>query len=68
MGLELKTRCEKCGAALTPDGIAYICSYECSYCERCAREMNFVCANCEGELLRRPRREEKANSGAPGDA
>src|SRR5581483_2746147 len=68
MGLELKNQCEKCGAALTPGGIAYMCSYECSYCESCAGEMNFVCANCEGELLRRPRRKERTNSVALGDA
>jgi hypothetical protein len=35
MALELKRVCEKCGVALTPSGAAYICSYECTYCELC---------------------------------
>jgi hypothetical protein len=33
----------------------------------CAGQMN-VCANCEGELVRRPRRKETPNSGAGADA
>ncbi len=35
MALELKGGWEKCGAALTPSGAAYICNYECTYCELC---------------------------------
>jgi hypothetical protein len=42
--------------------VAYICSYECTYCASCAEQMNFVCPNCEGELVRRPRREESTSS------
>jgi hypothetical protein len=61
MGLELKSECEKCGATLAPGGVAYICSYECTFC---ARQMNFVCPNCEGELVLRPRRKETSSSGA----
>ena len=55
MALELKNLCEKCGATLTPRSISYICSYECTYCASCAEGMKYVCPNCEGELLRRPR-------------
>ena len=64
MALELKRVCEKCGVPLTPSGVAYICSYECTYCASCAEQMNAVCPNCEGELVRRPRREKPASSGA----
>jgi uncharacterized protein len=64
MALELKRVCEKCGVALTPSGVAYICSYECTYCASCAEQMNAVCPNCGGELVPRPRREEPSSSGA----
>ena len=63
MALELKRVCEKCGALLTPSGVAYICSYECTYCASCAEQMSAVCPNCRGELVRRPRREEPSSSG-----
>jgi len=63
MALELKGACEKCGATLAQIGTAYICSYECTYCGSCAEQMNFVCPNCDGELVRRPRRKEPSNSG-----
>ncbi|PYK75521.1 MAG: DUF1272 domain-containing protein [Verrucomicrobia bacterium] len=66
MALELKTICEKCGRTLIASGVAYICSYECTYCASCAEQMNFVCPNCEGELVRRPRREESSRSAAAG--
>ena len=64
MALELKRVCEKCGVPLTPSGVAYICSYECTYCASCAEQMNVVCPNCGGELVRRPRREKPSSSGA----
>jgi len=56
MSLEFRTKCEKCDAALFADGIAFICSYECTFCEKCAKAMNYVCPNCQGELVRRPRK------------
>jgi hypothetical protein len=68
MALELKGVCEKCGVALTPSGAAYICSYECTYCASCAEQMDAVCPNCGGELVRRPRREEASSSGAAAGA
>ncbi|HYY35843.1 MAG TPA: DUF1272 domain-containing protein [Candidatus Binatia bacterium] len=68
MGLELKSVCEKCGAALSPSGVAYICSYECTYCASCADQMTFICPNCEGELVRRPRRNEASDSGTAANA
>jgi hypothetical protein len=56
MALELRPTCERCGAALTTDAEAYICSYECTFCGGCAAAMDHVCPNCGGELVRRPRR------------
>ena len=54
--LEMRTVCERCGAALTPDGPATICSYECTFCRNCADAMDGRCPNCSGELVTRPRR------------
>ena len=56
MSLELRTECERCGTALTPDGDARICSFECTFCPPCADDMGGVCPNCGGELVARPRR------------
>jgi uncharacterized protein len=56
MALEMKSQCEKCGAPLRPDDVARICSYECTFCEKCSQEMQNVCPNCGGELVARPRR------------
>ncbi len=60
MALEMRTACEKCGAALAADAEgAFICSFECTFCAACAEAMQHVCPNCGGELVRRPRREKK---------
>jgi uncharacterized protein len=59
MALEMRTVCEKCAAALADEDIAYICSFECTFCQDCTLEMESVCPNCGGELLRRPRRVKK---------
>jgi hypothetical protein len=56
MALEMRTECERCGAALAPDGEAVICSHECTFCRSCAEAMEHVCPNCSGELVPRPRR------------
>ena len=56
LGLEMRRECERCSTLLTPNGIAFICSYECTYCERCGDALGYKCANCGGELTRRPRR------------
>ncbi len=56
MALAMKPNCEKCEAGLPPDGEAFICSYECSFCRDCAAAFELRCPNCGGELLLRPRR------------
>jgi uncharacterized protein len=56
--LELRPICEHCAAPLDPTGDeARICTYECTFCARCATwELLGVCPNCDGELVTRPRR------------
>lgn len=56
MSLEMRTRCEKCNAALGAGDAAFICSYECTFCPSCTEGMSQVCPNCGGELVHRPRR------------
>ena len=56
MTLQMKTKCEKCGAELASDGDAFICSYECTFCSECVKNMKSVCPNCSGDLVPRPRR------------
>jgi hypothetical protein len=56
MSLEMKTVCERCGTALTPDGSARICSFECTFCSECGDALDARCPNCGGELVARPRR------------
>ncbi|HBK56091.1 MAG TPA: DUF1272 domain-containing protein [Xanthomonadales bacterium] len=55
--LKMKPSCQRCADALRATGIAYICSFECSFCAKCATELGAVCPNCQGELVRRPTRE-----------
>lgn len=52
----MRSRCERCDRALEPGGVAFICSYECTFCEKCSQELRATCPNCGGELVRRPRR------------
>jgi len=56
MQLQMKTRCERCQAALAQNESAYICSYECTFCSGCASALQGICPNCTGELVQRPRR------------
>lgn len=55
--LEMRLACERCEASLPGDRAdACICSYECTFCATCARDLAAVCPNCGGELTPRPRR------------
>jgi uncharacterized protein len=56
MGLVMKQTCERCRTLLEPDGVAFICSFECTYCAPCADALEGACMNCGGELVARPRR------------
>ncbi|MCM3163711.1 DUF1272 domain-containing protein [Metabacillus litoralis] len=56
MSLEMRKECEKCHSELKENSNAYICVYECTFCEPCTINMENVCPNCGGELVRRPRK------------
>ena len=55
MSLEMKSSCELCHRKLQETDVAYICSYECTFCEGCTEALD-RCPNCQGELVVRPRR------------
>ena len=55
MALEMRPECERCGVGLSHDSEAVICSFECTFCRGCGEAMDFVCPNCGGELLTRPK-------------
>jgi hypothetical protein len=54
--LELRPNCECCDRDLPPDSReAMICTFECTFCAACARDvLRGICPNCGGELVRRP--------------
>jgi hypothetical protein len=55
--LEMRPDCERCGTLLpAPQGGAFICSFECTFCALCADALDERCPNCGGELLDRPTR------------
>lgn len=56
--LEMRPNCECCDCDLPPQSTdARICSFECTFCARCADEvLKGRCPNCGGELVARARR------------
>jgi DNA-binding winged helix-turn-helix (wHTH) protein len=56
-GLTMKGSCDTCAGALPADADALICSYECTFCPRCAAAAAGRCTNCGGALERRPKRQ-----------
>ena len=56
--LQLRPNCECCNRDLPPESVdARICSFECTFCARCAETvLGGTCPNCGGELVARPRR------------
>ena len=53
----MRATCECCGVDLPPESTdAMICSYECTFCRACGEVLAYVCPNCSGELVARPRR------------
>jgi hypothetical protein len=56
--LQLRPGCECCDTDLPGDSTqAFICSFECTFCARCANDtLEGKCPNCGGELVRRPAR------------
>ena len=54
--LKMKAQCERCQAETGLTALAYICSFECTFCESCSKAMNCICPNCQGNLVIRPTR------------
>ena len=54
--LELRPTCEHCNRALPPESAeAMICSFECTFCAGCVRDvLGNVCPNCGGGFAPRP--------------
>jgi len=54
--LELRPTCENCNTALPPHSTeAMICTFECTFCRRCVKEvLENVCPNCGGGFCPRP--------------
>ena len=56
--LALRPNCECCDRDLPNESAdARICTFECTFCRTCAEDkLSGICPNCNGELVRRPRR------------
>ncbi|HVE50305.1 MAG TPA: DUF1272 domain-containing protein [Casimicrobiaceae bacterium] len=54
--LELRPNCECCDVDLPPNATnAMICTFECTFCVSCAKELlQGRCPNCGGDLQLRP--------------
>ena len=54
--MELRPNCECCDRDLPPASQdAFICTYECTFCEKCVRDvLQGTCPNCGGNFERRP--------------
>jgi len=63
--LQLRPHCEHCAAPLPPASTeARICSFECTFCARCADTLlHGTCPNCGGNLVPRPIRPARDWSG-----
>lgn len=59
--MKLKPNCECCDVDLPPESTAArICTFECTFCARCAdRHFANLCPNCGGNLVERPVRPAK---------
>jgi organic hydroperoxide reductase OsmC/OhrA len=51
----MKASCKLCSSPIGLVAEAWICSFECTYCPKCAEELQLACTACGGELVRRPR-------------
>jgi hypothetical protein len=56
--LEMRPGCENCDRDLDPSvDVAYICSFECTWCPDCVAGFDGGrCPNCGGDLVVRPTR------------
>jgi hypothetical protein len=65
--LLLKPNCESCGRDLPPNSLdAMICSFECTFCRRCAEViLHNICPNCGGGFEKRPIRTQASLEAQP---
>ena len=65
--LALRPSCECCDTDLPPGSDqARICSFECTFCTRCADTLlQGLCPNCGGELMDRPTRAKRHHAKHP---
>jgi GNAT superfamily N-acetyltransferase len=66
--MEFRHECGRCHRALSELEAAYHCAQDCTFCATCYRRLNYVCPNCSGELVRRPRPTAAARTGPPSAA
>ena len=53
--LQLRPNCESCDRNLAADSTAYICTFECTFCQNCTVNTHkYICPNCQGNLEKRP--------------
>jgi len=66
--LEIRPNCECCDKDLAPQaGDAMICSYECTFCQKCVTEvLENACPNCGGGFTPRPVRPRTARRAGVG--
>jgi hypothetical protein len=55
MSLEMRPQCGRCQAGLAHGDLAFICSFECTFCPNCTMQPGQGCPNCGGELVGCPR-------------
>ncbi|MGI8891498.1 MAG: DUF1272 domain-containing protein [Chthoniobacterales bacterium] len=65
--LEIRPNCECCDRDLpNGDPEARICTFECTFCARCAKEIfHGICPNCGGDFVPRPKRPDAYLESAP---
>lgn len=64
--LLMKKHCETCKVSTGLTEVAFICSFECTFCESCTLASQYVCPNCAGDLLLRPTRQKSIAKAAMG--
>jgi len=53
--MDLRPSWECCDVDLPPASRdARVCTYECTFCVKCADELGGICKNCGGDLVQRP--------------
>lgn len=62
----MKKHCETCKVKTGFTDVAFICSFECTFCESCTQASGYMCLNCAGDLVLRPTRQKSIAKAAIG--